>query len=202
VRSLVLGVALVAACQQQKSQEQPVAAAPAKPIVSIDAAPVAAPAKPRPGGPSEELCEKFTAHVGKFIAEGFTRPGAGTEEKKFVDKQVHADREHTVRFCLEALEEPEITCVLAASDFHALSACERLRRQVPADMLGRNEVNEADCERFFVRHKQFMMGTGVSGLKIEADRDQVIRTCLEKARPGPIACYITAQTYEEARRCQ
>jgi hypothetical protein len=207
VRSLapLLMVTALAACQQNP-KEKPAPAPAAPPVaktLAADAAPAVtrAPAKARPGGPSEATCDKFTEHVGKFIAEGLTRPGASAAEKQYVEKEVRGDHEHTRRFCLEALEQPEIDCVLATSDFNALAGCERLRRQVPKDMLGRSEVNEADCERFFVRHRQFMLAEGTPAEKLDADKDQIMRTCVDKARPGTIACYITAQTYEEARRC-
>jgi hypothetical protein len=68
-------------------------------------------------------------------------------------------------------------------------------------MLDRNEVTPEDCERFFVRYKQFMMTEGMAPEQIDANKDQLVRTCEDKAKPGTIACFLTAATYEEARRC-
>ncbi len=166
-----------------------------------DAAPVRAAPKPREGGPTQEQCDKFADHLSGFLVESMAPPNANAEQLKYVEGIVKADRANTLRFCLEALEIPEVECAVKATDFPALAACERLRRQVPKEMLGRDEVSAEDCERFFVRHKQFMMAEGVPAAKIDADKDQLVRTCLEKAKPGTIACYLTAATYEEARRC-
>ena len=128
-------------------------------------------------------------------------PNADATQLKYVQDMVKADRPNNLRFCLEALETPEVECVVKAADFTALAACERLRRQVPLDMLKRTEVTAEDCERFYVRYKQFMMTEGVPPAQLEADKDQLIRTCQEKAKVGTIACFLTATTYEEARRC-
>ena len=128
-------------------------------------------------------------------------PNANAEQLKYVQSIVKRDRPNQVRFCLEALEVPEVECVLKAGDFPQLAACERLRRQIPKDMLKNNEVTPEDCERFYVRYKQFMMTEGMSPEQVEKAKDQLIRTCEEKAKPGTIACFLTAATYEEARRC-
>jgi hypothetical protein len=128
-------------------------------------------------------------------------PNPDAKQLEYVKDIVKKDRPNQLRFCLEALEVPEVECVIKAADFPTLAACERLRRQIPKEMLKRTEVTTEDCERFYVRYKQFMMTEGKTPEEIEANKDQLIRTCEEKAKPGTIACFLTATTYEEARRC-
>ncbi len=206
---LVLSFAALAACKSEAKKAVATATEEARPAAAAqapgpDAAPAPAPrapAKPREGGPTAAQCDQFADHTGRFLVESMAPPNANPEQLKYVQSIVKKDRPNQVRFCIEALEVPEVECVLKASDFPALAACERLRRQIPKDMLNRSEVTAEDCERFFVRYKQFMMTEGMAPEQVEKAKDQLIRTCEEKAKPGTIACFLTAATYEEARRC-
>jgi len=63
------------------------------------------------------------------------------------------------------------------------------------------EPTAADCARFFARLRQLQLAEGVRPEEIDPDRDQIIRTCQEKAKAGTIACFIASPTYEQARRC-
>src|SRR5437764_1032782 len=81
------------------------------------------------------------------------------------------------------------------------AACERFRGQVPKDLRDKKEVTEADCQKLFERLRQFKVQDGVPGERVDQDKDQIIRTCLDKAKPGTVACFIASRTYEEARRC-
>jgi hypothetical protein len=177
------------------------AATPTAATAPDAAPPPRPPAQAREGGPTQEQCEKFADHSGGFLVESMAPPNANAEQLKYVQTIVKKDRPNQVRFCLEALEVAEVECVLKAGDFPALAACERLRRQIPKDLLKNNEVSPEDCERFYVRYKQFMMTEGMAPEQVEKAKDQLIRTCEEKAKPGTIACFLTAATYEEARRC-
>lgn len=219
--SLIALLLLAAGCPENKPQPnatspttpQPAAKAPATTAAattgqpaSAPAAPVAAaPARPepqaRPGGPSRETCERAAAHLGTFVVESMVPQGAGDKEREYVNQLVDAERPNVVRFCLETASVEEMDCVLAAKSFPELASCERFRRQVPADLAKRDEVSEEDCEKLFVRLKQFKLDEGVPGEQIDATKDQIIRACLERAKPGTVACFITAHNYEEARRC-
>ena len=42
---------------------------------------------------------------------------------------------------------------------------------------------------------------GAAPAEVERDRDQIVRSCQEKAKMGTIVCFIASPTYEQARRC-
>jgi hypothetical protein len=207
--ALVVAAAVAACSTEKQSPPAPPSPAPGTPPPGdvqkpppADPGPAAKAApKPREGGPSMESCEKFADHTGTFVADSLIPPNASEAQKQYAAEFVKQDRDNRLRFCLEALEQKEIDCVLNAVDFPALAACEKHRRQVPADLTKRSELTAEDCERFFVRYKQFMMNDGIPGERVDKDKDQIVRTCLEKAKPGTVACFITAETYEDAKRC-
>ena len=91
--------------------------------------------------------------------------------------------------------------MLAAKDFVTLVACERIRREIPKSMLGHSEPTLEDCELFFDRLRQFKIEQGVPFAEIDKTRDQIVRSCQEKAKIGTIECFLTAQNYDMARRC-
>jgi hypothetical protein len=175
-------------------------AAPVAPAAAPDGG-AASKLEARPGGPSVETCEKFADHTGTFVADSMLPPGATDAQKKYVANVVKQDHGNRLAFCLGALEQKEIDCVLNAVDFPALAECERFRRQVPPDLVNHKEVTQDDCDRFYLRYKQFMMNDGVPSERVEKDKDQITRACMDKAKPGTVACFITAETYEEAKRC-
>ena len=106
-----------------------------------------------------------------------------------------------LRYCLEIAVPQEIACVVAAKEVDKLVGCERKRREIPEALAVARELTEADCARFFDRLRQFKLIEGVKPEDIDKDRDQIIRSCQEKARPGTVACFIASPTYEQARRC-
>lgn len=204
---LVSCAALVACTNenQDRAAQKAPPAPTAKPAATTPPAPppVAKPAPltAREGGPSQLQCEHYADRVLSAVVEAKTPPGTSEQDKQRALVALQPERPNHVGFCLAALEVKEVECVVASADFAALAACERWRRQVPDDMKGRTEVNEADCERFFVRYKQYMVETGVPPERVDQDKEQLVRTCLEKATPGTLACFITARSYEEAKRC-
>lgn len=157
--------------------------------------------KERPDGPTRAMCDKAAAHLGEFVKRSMVAQGSSESELSYASQLVARDLPELVRFCVEAASREEIDCVLAAQDFPTLAACERFRRQVPKDLADRDEVSESDCAKLFERLRRFRIEAGALAADIDATRDQVIRACLEKAKPGTVACFITARTYEEARRC-
>ncbi len=169
-----------------------------------DAAP-AAPQRPEPkereDGPKRATCETLADHLGGFVTDSMLPANATAEQRAYVEKLVKDDRPNVVRFCLESATPEEADCAIKAADFPTLAACERFRRQVPKDLAKRDEVTPEDCEKVFLRLKQFKIDEGVSADEVDKTKDQIIRACEEKAKPGTVACFISSRTYEEARRC-
>ena len=156
-------------------------------------------AKARVGGPSVEQCGKAADHLKALFASA--DPGWSNEQVAYVRQLLDANRETVMRYCLEVAVVPEIECILAAREAPGVAGCERHRQNVDERLATATELTEADCARFFDRLRQFKLGEGVAPEEIDRDRDQIIRACQEKARPGTVACFIAAPTYELARRC-
>jgi hypothetical protein len=127
--------------------------------------------------------------------------GATAQERAYVSQLIDKDRTQVVRYCLEIAVVKEIECVLAAKNVESLIGCERMRREIPEELAVARELTEADCARFFDRLRQFKLAEGVAPADMDKDRDQIIRACQEKAKPGTVACFIASPTYEQARRC-
>jgi hypothetical protein len=169
-------------------------------------APAAAPALPpqptalatRPGGPTVEACGRAADHLKELVVD--TVEGT-REQRAYVEQLVGSSREAVLRYCLELAVPREIECVLAARSFEGLSGCENHRREISEELALRSEPTEADCGRFYDRLRQFRLAEGVSPAEMDRDRDQIIRTCQERARAGTIACFVASPTYEQARRC-
>jgi hypothetical protein len=126
---------------------------------------------------------------------------ASKAEREYVARLIGANRSSVMRYCLELAVPKEIECVVAAKSFDGLAGCENRRREISEELVAHSEPTLADCEKFFDRLRQFKVAEGVSPKEIDKDRDQVVRSCQEKARAGTIACFIASPTYEQARRC-
>ncbi len=171
--------------------------APTAPTPAVPASP--APLKERPGGPTIEACERAADHLRELVVEG--PEGLGKEQRAYVDGLLNANRTSILRYCLEVAVPKEIACVTSAKAMEALAGCENLRREIPEELVMRTEVTEADCSKFFDRLRQFKIAEGTPPADMDRDRDQIVRTCQERAKPGTIACFVASRTYEQARRC-
>lgn len=173
------------------------------PAAAPDAAPVAQRPEPqeREGGPTRAVCEQLADRLATFVVDSMLPADADAEKRAYVEKVAKNDRPNVLRFCLESATPEEAACVVKATDYPTLAACERFRRQVPKDLASRDEVTTADCEKLYERLRQFKIDEGVAAAEIEQTKDQVVRACEEKAKPGTVACFIASRSYEEARRC-
>jgi hypothetical protein len=172
------------------------AAAPA-----TDARPPAAAAYvpgPRPGGPSQEACTKAAAHLGDLIEDSALGPTA--EQRAYLERVLAHDHDQVVAYCLEVAVPREIDCLLAAKDVSGVFGCDRFRREV-GGLVDHKEPARADCERLFDRLRGFKIEEGAAPAEVDKDRDQIVRSCQEKAKLGTIVCFIASPTYEQARRC-
>lgn len=203
---LCLALALVG-CGKRAEKPAPApatpdaAAAAPKPVAvaPVADAAVAAPLAARAGGPSVDDCNRAADHLKSLVVNSV--PGATAGERAYVGQLIDEDRAKVVRYCLEIAVPKEIACVMAAKEAEKLAGCERLRRDIPESLATARELTEADCARFFDRLRQFKLAEGVKPAEIDRDRDQIIRSCQEKAKPGTVACFIASPTYEQARRC-
>jgi hypothetical protein len=202
-------IALVAAGGCGKDRREPgtgtgTDGAPA-PVATTAPAPVEAdagappPLKAREGGPSLEMCAKAADHLKQVLLT--IDPGSTEAQLEYGRKVLEANRERMMRYCLEVAVVEEIECILAAKEASGVVGCERMRQTVDERLATARELTEADCARFFDRLRQFKVSEGVNPEEIDRDRDQIVRACQEKARPGTVACFIAAPTYEQARRC-
>jgi len=128
-------------------------------------------------------------------------PGSSAEERAYAKKLTASGREGVMRYCLEIAVPKEIACVSAAKTTEGLVGCENFRRELTEELVAHTEATEADCARFFDRLRQFKLAEGATPDEVDKTRDQIIRTCQERAKPGTIACFIASPTYEQARRC-
>lgn len=153
----------------------------------------------REGGPDLATCERAADHLKSLFMN--VDPGSSEAQLEYARRLLDANRERVLRYCLEIAAVKEIECVLAAKQADGLVGCERMRRTIDEKLATATELTEADCARFFDRLRQFKLGEGVAPGEIDRDRDQIIRSCQEKANPGTVACFIASPTYEQARRC-
>jgi hypothetical protein len=155
----------------------------------------------RPNAPTREQCERAADHLNSFVLSTLVPDDAPEADRKYVAGLTTQRREGIVQFCLETSNVDEANCMIEASDFPTLAACERFRRQVPPDLLERTKVTEADCELFFYKLRQFKIIEGVAPAEIDEDKDKLVATCLEKAKPGTLVCFLAARDYAGAKRC-
>jgi hypothetical protein len=207
-RPLVVCALLLAACTADKptppAADQARPPAPVKPPAPTPAPTPTTPTPPpdpRTDIPTRAQCELYADRVLGMVVEASLPPGASDPDKQAALVRLQPERKNHLAFCLVALETKEVQCVVDAPDYAAMAQCERWRRQVPKALGDHDEVTQADCDRYFIRHRQYMIESGVTPEKVDADREQLVRLCLEKATPSTLACYITARSYEEARRC-
>lgn len=209
MKRLLWVMLLAAACGKTETKappteaQKPPALTPPAAAAAADAAPAtaapAAPAAARPGGPSVEACEKAADHLKSLVVESVV--GSTAQERAYVAQLIDKDRDKVVRYCLEIAVVKEIECVNAAPKVENLVGCERMRREITPELAMSRELSQADCAKFFDRLRQFKLAEGVAPAEIDKDRDQIIRACQEKAKPGTVACFIASPTYEQARRC-
>jgi hypothetical protein len=102
--------------------------------------------------------------------------------------------------CLEFAVPDEVSCMIAAVDFASLADCARHRRDV-GEIPMHTELTEADCERFFDRHRQFQLERGVPASEEDGNKDLIVRECLDKGKAGTVSCFIASPTWEQAQRC-
>jgi hypothetical protein len=174
------------------------------PVAAPDAAPAAVvlpEPKEREDGPTRATCEELADHLGGFVVDSMVPANATETQRSYAEKLVKDDRPNVVRFCVESATKEEAECVIKAADFPTLAACERFRRQVPKDLAKRDEVTPDDCEKVFTRIKQMKMDEGYAADDIDKTKDQIVRACEEKAKPGTVACIISSRSWEEAKRC-
>jgi hypothetical protein len=206
---LMLAAMIAVGCEGKSRKEPgtgttappPTAATTAAPVeVEADARTAAPPPlKAREGGPSLETCARAADHLKQVLLT--IDPGSTEAQLEYGRKVLEANRERMMRYCLEVAVVEEIECILAAKEASGVVGCERMRQTVDERLATAKELTEADCARFFDRLRQFKVSEGVRPEEIDRDRDQIIRACQEKARPGTVACFIAAPTYEQARRC-
>jgi hypothetical protein len=212
MRTLIVLLSLGCACKQASTAPAapdaptaPVVAAPAAPTAlaapaapTADAAPVPPPQQ-RPGGPTLDACRRAADHLATLVVDSAI--GATNDERAYVERMQARGRGLAVALCMEVAVPQEAECMQRAKDFGSLAACERFRREVPKDLLAHTEPTQADCERFFDRLRQFRIEDGDDPHAIDATRDQVVRSCQEKAKIGTLACFIASPTYRQARSC-
>jgi hypothetical protein len=213
---VILALALAMACSEKRNQEPPTLTPSPSPSPSPNPSPNPSPSPSptptptptppsplaaRPGGPDLDTCERAADHLAALVEGASLPPNATEAARAYVSGLLQQGRHQVVRFCLETAVPKEIDCVLAAKDATGLSGCERFRREIPKDLAAHTEVTLADCERFFDRLRQFKIEAGVSAAEVDKTKDQIVRTCQEKAKAGTIACFVASPTYEQARRC-
>jgi hypothetical protein len=197
---LVLCLMVICACSKK---EEP----PPAPVVVPDAAPAAnnkvqLPLAERPLGPTRAACEGLVAHMKTLILDRAPAPSQTAEQKAYAASLLKEFAPRGLAYCLQVAVPREVECLTAAKDAATLSSCERFRREIPPDLLERNEVQLSDCEHLYDRLRQFKIEEeGTSPAEIDPTRDQIIRSCVEKARVGTIVCFLASPTYEQARRC-
>jgi hypothetical protein len=150
---------------------------------------------------TDAQCHQYADKVIGFVVEGLLPAGADDAARQIQRQKLGSEEEKQLAFCLSALETKEVACVVAATDYNALAACERWRRQIPDDLDKRDKLTEADCERFFVRYRQFMVQDGIPPDAVDKDHARLVKTCLDKANPHTLACFLTAHTYDQAKKC-
>jgi hypothetical protein len=208
VKGLLLVVLVVAACKDDQSRPpvtQAGATSQGTKIAPEQASPPDAAPRPEPverdGGPTKDECAKFAEIVTRITGESMNSSTATAEQRAAVQKKLDEDKPNLVRFCVESLTKEEVECVSGATDFVGLTKCERFRRQVPKDLANAKKVTAEHCEQVFLRLKQFKLAEGVPAETIEKDHEKIVAACLKSAKPGTVACFITATSYEEAKRC-
>lgn len=144
-------------------------------------------------------CRQAAAHLGDLVIDAALGPTP--EQRKYLEHMMAKDRDEVVRYCLEVAAPKEIACVLTAKDVPGLAGCDRFRRELPPELLEHKEPSGTDCERLFDRLRGFRIEEGVNPVDIDRDRDQLVRSCQEKAKIGTIACFLASPTYAQARRC-
>jgi len=185
------------ACSPKDRPAAPPDAAPTAKAPPSDAAPARLEA--RPGGPTVAACQKAAEHLAWLMVDSAV--GATNEQRAYVETMLAREKGTTVQICLQIAVPAEVDCMVAAKDVLTLAACERFRREVPKELTAHAEPTQADCERFFDRLRQFKIQEGAEPAEVDATRDQVVRSCQEKAKIGTIACFLASPTYEQARKC-
>jgi hypothetical protein len=204
---LGLGLGLALGCGKTPSEPKPApepapAQAPASaPAPASEPVVILPPLQQRPNGPSIKACEQAAAHLGELVIQATAPSGLTDKEMTYVTAMSHANREQIISLCLQTAAVKEIDCVLAAKTIADVGGCERFRREVPEDLAEHREVTDKDCARFFDRLRQFKIEEGADPAEIDKTRDQIIRACEEKAKPGTIACFIASPDYAHARLC-
>jgi hypothetical protein len=205
---VVLALGLLA-CKQEaatppadsKAPPPAPAAEPAKPAPPPAPVTPIAPRSPGPTVPTDAQCVAYADKVMGFVVESLLPPGSDDAARQTQRQKLTGEEQKQLAFCLSALETKEVECVTKAADYNALAACERWRRQIPDELDKRDKVTEADCERFFVRYRQFMVQDGIPPDAVDKDHAKLVKTCLDKASTHNLACFITAHTYDQAKRC-
>ena len=196
MRVTCLVLILFAACKKKDD------VAPAAPPDAAPSNKVPLPLAERPLGPTRPACEAMTGHLKTLLLEK-AAPSAQTPEQQAYSKTLlEKFTPLGVAYCLQVASPKEVECLTAAKTSDELSTCERFRREIPADLLERNEVVLSDCELVFDRLRQFKIEEeGAAPLEIDETRDQIVRSCVEKAKVGTIACFVASKTYAQARHC-
>jgi hypothetical protein len=193
--STLITILLLVSCGGKK-QQPPAPADASPPDGAVAAAPLRL--KERPGGPTRAACERAADHLREVVVESLE--DVTNEQRAYAEKFVKEGRDGVIYHCLEMAVPKEIDCVTAAKDLLTLAQCERFRREM-GDIAIKTELTEPDCERFFDRMRQLRLADGVSPEEIDAGRDQAIRTCLEKGKPGTVACMMGQTTWAAAKTC-
>jgi len=173
----------------------------------IDAGPGAAPAAralptaERPLGPTRAACDRAVTQIGKVLAAA--NPASQSQEQRaYADAFLARMKPRGLGYCLQLAVPKEVECLATAADRTEMATCERFRREVPTDMLDRNDVTELDCARLFDRLRQFKLEEeGADPAEIDQTRDQIVRACQEKGKLGTITCFLASPSYAQARRC-
>jgi hypothetical protein len=197
----ILIALLLIACKSKSPAPAP-KPAPPKPVAaaSVDAGPPVAPPARGAWGPTIDQCTKLADHLNGFVMQE-AQVGMTDEQVAYTQKLVSHNRPQVIEYCLQIASPAEVECVLAAPDMGTLLDCERRRREV-GDLPMHPELTQADCEHFFDRHRQFALTErGISPAEEDANKDLIVRECLDKGQRGAVSCFIAAPTWDIAQRC-
>jgi len=190
---------IVAACGKSPAPPAPPDAHPAPAPAPTPAAAPARELAARPLGPSLPTCEKAADHLAALVEDSALAPTP--DQRAYIQHVLGRDRPTVVRYCVEVAVPKEIDCLLKAKEVADLFGCDRFRREIPPGLVEHTEASHEDCEHLFDRLRGFQVEQGTDPETLDKDREQVIRTCQEKAKVGTIACFIASPSYEQARHC-
>jgi hypothetical protein len=196
MRAVLFLAVLAVACNKKEGP----AAAPPPP----DATPakVQLPIGERPNGPTRAACEALGERLKTLLLEGAPAPGQTPEQQAYAKSALEKMAPLGLSYCLQVAVPKEVECLTKAHNQTELAACERFRREIPPDLLERKEVLLSDCELLFDRLRQFKIEEeGANPDDIDKTRDQIVRSCVEKAKVGTVACFLASPNYAQARRC-